>query len=138
VSDFRAIRTTTLDILGTGGTSDGIAVIVDDLHARLAAAIMTYAIEVGGGAIVYSEAAYPYFFNDLNANGHADEGEAAFPNRYQGWTPRLLRAAYNYQFVSKDKGAFAHNPHYAIQLLIDSMRDLASVASVDASALVRP
>ena len=138
VSDFRAIRTTAMDILGTGDKSDGIAVVVDELHARLSAAIMTYAAEIGGGAIVYSETAYPYFFSDLNANGRVDEGEAAFANRYQSWTPRLLRAAYNYQFVNKDKGAFAHNPHYAIQLMIDSMKDLASVASVDVSTLVRP
>lgn len=135
---FRAIRTTPLDILGKGDASAGIGVVVDDLHTRLEAAIMTYAVEVGGGAIVYSDAAYPYFFNDLNANGAVDEGEAAFPNRYQSWTPRLLRAAYNYQFVSKDNGAFAHNPHYAIQLLIDSMTDLSTVAAVDVTGLVRP
>lgn len=138
VTDFRAIRTTPLDILGTGDASSGIAVVIDELRARLSAAIMTYATEVGGGAIVYSDAAYPYFFNDLNANGAVDEGEAAFPNRYQSWTPRLLRAAYNYQFASKDPGAFAHNPHYTVQLLIDSLSDLAKVSSVDVTGLARP
>ena len=137
-TDFRAIRTTRVDILGTGDISAGIAHVIDDLHARLGDAIMAYAATVGGGAIIYSDAAYPYFFNDLNANGAADAGEAIFPNRYQSWTPRLLRAAYNYQFVAKDHGAFAHNPHYATQLLIDSLTDLASVASVDVTGLVRP
>lgn len=138
VTEFRAIRTTSVDILGSGDTSSGIAVVIDDLHARLGAAIMTYATEAAGGAIVYSEAAYPYFFNDLNANGTVDGGEAVFPNRYQGWTPRLLRAAYNYQFVAKDHGAFTHNAHYAIQLLIDSLTDLSTVVSVDVSGLARP
>lgn len=138
VADFRAIRTTPLDILGTGDTGAGIAVVIDRLHVRLAAAIMTYATKVAGRPIIYSDAAYPYFFNDLNANGVVDKGEAVFPNRYQSWTPRLLRAAYNYQFVSKDHGAFAHNPHYAIQLLIDSLRDLGKVAPVDVTGLVRP
>jgi len=137
-TDFRAIRTTQLDILGMGDTSAGIAVAINDLQVRLGAAIMTHATEVGGGAIIYSDVTYPYFFNDLNANGVVDDGEAAFLNRYQNWTPRLLRAAYNYQFVNKDRGAFAHNPRYAIQLLIDSMTDLAKVASVDVTGLVRP
>ena len=137
-TEFRAIRTTPLDILGDGRTAAGMGVVIDDLHARLEAAIKTYAVETGGGAIVYSDAAYPYFFNDLNGNGEVEDGEAAFPNRYQSWTPRLLRAAYNFQFVGKDHGAFAHNPHYALQLMIDSITDLATVSSVDASGLQRP
>ena len=41
------------------------------------------------------------------------------PNRYRSWTPRLLKAAYNYQVVSKDPGAYTHNPTYALQLLHD-------------------
>ena len=50
----------------------------------------------------------------------------------------LLQAAYNYQFVGKDHGAYAHNPHYATQLLIDSMEDLATMADIDTSGLMRP
>jgi hypothetical protein len=138
VTEFRAIRTTPLDILGDGRTDTGIALVIDTLHERLGEAIKTYAVEAGGGAILYSDGAYPYFFNDLNANGLVDDGEAVFPNRYQSWTPRLLRAAYNFQFVGKDHGAFAHNPHYVLQLMIDSIADLATVTSVDAGGLVRP
>ncbi len=137
-TEFRAIRMTPLDIFGDGNTGAGIGVVIEGLHARLEAAIKTYATEVGGGAIVYSDAAYPYFFNDLDANGLADEGETVFPNQYKSWTPRLLRAAYNYQFVGKDHGAFAHNAHYVIQLMIDSITDLADVSTVDASGLMRP
>lgn len=59
-------------------------------------------------------------------------------NRYQSWTPRLLKAAYNYQFVAKDTGAYSHNPHYAIQLLQDSMTDLGKVVGIDVSGLIRP
>lgn len=137
-ADFRAIRTTPLDILGKGNTSAGIAIVIDDLKARLRAAIIAYASRVTDRPIVYSATAYPYFFNDLNANGVVDDGEATFPNRYRSWTPRLLRAAYNYQFVGKDPGAFAHNPRYAIQLLIDSLQDLAKAVPVDVTGLVRP
>lgn len=138
VTDFQAIRTTPLDILADGNTGMGIAGVIDQLHDRLEAAILTYARENVGTAIVYSKSAYPYFFNDTNGNGTADADEATFPNRYQSWTPRLLKAAYNYQFVAKDGGAFAHNPHYAIQLLIDSTADLAEVAEVESAAVVRP
>lgn len=137
-ADFRAIRTTPLDILGDGNTTAGIGVVIAQLHDQLNAAIMTYSQEVGGGAIVYAKDSYPYFFNDLNGDGVADPSEAIYPNAYKSWTPRLLKAAYNYQFVSKDKGAFAHNPHYVIQLMIDSIESLAEVATVDATGFARP
>ena len=137
-NNFAAIRTTTLDILGTGDTTSGISSVIEELHARLGEAIATYARHINASPVVYSDEAYPYFFSDLNADGVADPSETIFPNRYQRWTPRLLRAAYNYQYVAKDHGAFAHNPHYAIQLLFDSLADLAVVANVDMSGLVRP
>ena len=138
VTDFKSIRTSPLDIFSNGKTDVGIGVVVNQLHGRLRAAIMQYAAETGGGAIVYSDATYPYFFNDLDRDGIADETETVYPNRYNTWTPRLLKAAYNYQFVGKDGGAFAHNPHYVIQLMIDSIQNLAEVTKIDVSALVRP
>lgn len=137
-ADFKMIRTTPIDVLGDGTTGMGIGVVIDELHDRLRTALMKYAAETGGGAIVYSNATYPYFFNDLDGDGIADEAETIYPNSYNTWTPRLLKAAYNYQFVGKDSGAFAHNPHYVIQLMIDSIQDLAEVANIDASGLTRP
>ena len=138
VTEFRAIRTTQLDILMNGEPTEGIGVVIDDLHAALKAAIMVYAQQVTDNPIAYSEVAYPYFFRDLNADGAADSIEAVFPNRYQSWTPRLLKAAYNYQFVAKDSGAFAHNPHYVIQLMIDSIENLSEVAEIDTTGFQRP
>ncbi len=137
-TNFRAIRTTQLDILVDGNTSAGIASVIHQLHSQLEVAIMAYATEVGGGEIAYSEASFPYFFNDLNGNNSADPDEAIFPNAYKSWTPRLLRAAYNYQFVAKDRGAFAHNPHYVLQLLIDSIENLAEVATIETTGFTRP
>ena len=64
-----------------------------------------------------------------------DEGEKA----YTEWTPRLLRAAYNYQYAQKDPGLFAHNPDYAAQFLYDSLEDLAAGGvKVDMTGMVRP
>ena len=77
-------------------------------------------------------------FVDTNGNGVADKNETKFPNRYKSWTPRLLKAAYNYQFVTKDPGAFAHNPSYALELLYDSVADLGVKVPVDLSKVKRP
>lgn len=138
VDDPRAIRMTQADIDGDGDTSEGLASVIDSLHGRLDEAIRAYAAEVVGAPIVYASESYPYFFADTDADGTAGEDEAAYPNRYQSWTPRLLKAAYNYQFVAKDPGGYAHNPHYTLQLLIDSLDSLAERVEVDTAGLVRP
>ncbi len=135
---YSDIRTTRLDVVGDGDTTQGIAHSITKLHGMLGGAIQKYAAEVVDAPIVYDGHAFPYFFADTDGDGAVSPGEAIFPNRYQSWTPRLLRAAYNYQFVAKDTGAYSHNPHYVIQLLHDSMTDLAEVVDVDISRLVRP
>ena len=58
---------------------------------------------------------------------------------YATWTPRLLRAAYNYQVANKDPGQFAHNGKYIIQLMYDSTADLntAIAEPVDMTAMHR-
>ena len=48
--------------------------------------------------------------------------------------PVLLRAAYNYQYVQKDPGAFAHNGQYVIQVLYDTLVDL----NANVSGMTRP
>lgn len=59
-----------------------------------------------------------------DGDGKADTGDKG-PIAYNGnWTPKLLRAAFNYQYSQKDPGAFVHNPKYVMQFLIDSIQDL--------------
>ncbi|HRO16022.1 MAG TPA: cytochrome c3 family protein [Paracoccus sp. (in: a-proteobacteria)] len=118
------IRKSRVDHDGDGDVTEGIAAEIGHLHERLLAAIQTYARDVAGAPIAYDSHAHPYFFNDLNGNDIAGEDEAKGPNKYASWTPRLLRAAYNYQFVAKDPGAYAHNAPYVLQLLHDSLADL--------------
>lgn len=118
------IRRSPQDFDQDGDTVEGIAGEIDGLNQRLGVALADYANNIVGAPLIYSSGAYPYFFNDTNANGAVDEGEAAFPNRYSHWTPRLLTSAYNYQFVGKDPGSFAHNPQYVLQILIDSIENL--------------
>ena len=60
--------------------------------------------------------------------------EANYGNQYRAWDPALLKASFNYQFWQKEPGAWAHNTHYVLQLLYDSIEDLGG----DLSGLTRP
>lgn len=137
-ADFHKIRTSKKDFDGNGNLDEGIAVEIDTLHDALDEAIKAYAKDVAGTSIVYDPHNYPYFFVDKNENGAVDPGEAVFPNKYGSWTPRLVRAAYNYQYVAKDPGAYTHNPYYVIELLQDSLADLATKVDVPQPGTNRP
>ena len=132
------IRMSRPDFDGDGDTAEGISDPIQTLHTRLGAAIMTYAAEVLDKPVAYNVSAYPYFFNDTDADGAASDTEAVYPNRYQNWTPRMLRAAYNYQLVAKEPAIYTHNPHYALQLLYDSLESLAEQVELDLTGLSRP
>jgi hypothetical protein len=132
--DLEAIRLAEPDYDGDGDAAEGIAGEVETLHETLYAAILEYAADTVGTPIVYDAHSYPYWFIDSDGNGEVDPGEAIYPNRYVTWSPRLLRAAYNYQYVAKDPGAYAHNGQYILQILYDSLEDM----GVDASGMVRP
>lgn len=134
VEDLKTIRTEeTPDYDGDGDTTEGIYGELATLRDALYVAIQAYA-STNSTPILYSSEAYPYFFIDGNGNGVADEGETTSDTRYNAWTPRLLKAAYNYQYSQKDPGAFAHNGKYVIQFLIDSIADLGG----DVSTYTRP
>lgn len=119
-ADPAAIRESDVDYDGDGDVTEGIKGEIDTLTEALYAEIQKYA-EAHGGAITYNSHAYPYFFG---ADGKG----------YAAWTPRLLKAAFNYQYVQKDPGAYTHNPKFVIQFLIDSIEDLGG----NVSAYTRP
>jgi hypothetical protein len=118
--EVEAIRMNAPDYDGDGDTNEGVKGELDTLAEALLAQIQAYA-EGAGNPIEYNAAAYPYFF------GADGEG-------YGAWTPRLLKAAYNYQYYQKDPGAFVHNPRFVAQFLIDSIEDLGG----DVSGYTRP
>jgi hypothetical protein len=138
VEDIRDIRTRHQDFDGDDNNAGGIHTEIIGLQAQLYAAIQTYGAGVGNAPIGYASGTFPYFFNDTNADGQISPDEAIFPNRYQSWTPRLLKAAHNYQVVQKDPGGYVHNPAYMLQLLYDSMESLSERVDVKMSALRRP
>lgn len=130
-----SIRKSLVDYDGNGDIAEGIAAEVANLHGRLLAAIQTYARDVAGASIGYHAHAHPYFFNDGDGDGAVSEVEATMAGKYASWTPRLLKAAYNYQFVAKDPGAYAHNAPYVLQLMHDSLADL---SEANIAGLARP
>jgi len=119
-SEVEKIRLSAPDYDGDGDTTEGVKSELDALSEALYAQIQAYG-EAKGTPISYDAAAYPYFF------GADGKGFAA-------WTPKLLKAAYNYQYYQKDPGAFAHNGKFVAQFLIDSIEDLGG----DVSTYIRP
>jgi len=128
--DLELIRMADTDFDGDGDTDEGLAGEIETMEEALYAAMQAYAADTAGTPLLYNGSRYPYFFADPNGNGEIDEGEGSFAS----WTPRLLRAAYNYQYALKDPGAFAHNGTYVMQFLYDSIEDLGG----DVSGMTRP
>jgi hypothetical protein len=123
-TEAQEIRVDTTDYDGDGDMEEGIASEIETIQVALYVAIQAYASDVAGTPIVHDPHAYPYFFVDSDGDGELDPDEGGRDNRYSTWTPRLLKAVYNYLFVSLDPGAFAHNSDYAIQVLYDSLADI--------------
>lgn len=113
-----------VDYNGNGDMEEGIFAEIEGLREMLSQAMQAYGSEVSGTPIVYDSHSYPYFFIDTNEDGEAGEDEAVYPNAYNAWTPRLAKAAYNYQVSLKDPGKYAHGGKYIIQLLYDSIEEL--------------
>ncbi len=131
--DQRLVRRTRLDYDGDGDVNESTYDEINGLAEQALASIVTYSKNIGGVTIGYSDN-YPYWFGDVNDNGVQDEGEKA----YADWTPRLMRAAFNYKFVTRSAG-YIHNPVYSAQLLIDSIEDLAAGdATITLASYSRP
>ncbi len=136
---IRMMASLASDYDGDGNTTEGIRFEIHGLAAQVLAKMQAYSTEQGLGAICYGETAYPYWFVDTDADGACSATETVSENAWASWTPRLIKAAYNYQMAMKDPGNFAHNAKYSIQLLHDSLQDVNNglTAPTDLSAFVR-
>ena len=121
LEDVHDIRMSEVDFDGDGDAAEGIYGEIDTMKEALYTAIIAYSIDTE----VTNEVAY---LNNYPYWGAANDGEDLF------WTPTLLRSAYNYQYVKKDPGGFAHNGAYVLQLLYDSIEAVGG----DVSAMTRP
>ena len=141
VDDLKNIRmvSSSMDYNGNGNITEGISAEVSGLQDTLLKAIYSYAKDVAGMGVVYDPATYPYFLQDKGSTGKADLNDKGAVIAYANWTARMLKAAYNYQLIAKDPGAFAHNPKYAIELLYDSIADLNTklTTKIDMSKMAR-
>ena len=134
-SDPEALRAPgdTVDYDGDGNVTEGTKGEIETMAEALYAEIQKYAEATAGTPILYDGHSNPYFFVDADKDGAADTNDDG-AIRYNAWTPRLLRAAFNYQYSQKDPGAFVHNPQYVMQFLYDSIADLGG----DVSNYTRP
>ncbi|MCP4359166.1 MAG: polyheme membrane-associated cytochrome C [Chloroflexi bacterium] len=107
-ADLPHIRTNNIDYDGDGNISEGMAGEIETIQERLLFAMNVYAAKTEGVDRIVFDGRF--------------QNEAG--DSYATWTPRLLQAAYNYQFSAKDTGSYAHNNQYIIQLLYDSLNDL--------------
>ena len=114
----RDIRLSKIDYDGDGDIAEGLSGEIETMMEKLLQAIRFSAFT--------TEEAEGIEFNGRFQN-NSDEA-------YATWTPRLLQAAYNYQYVAKDPGSYSHNPKYILQLLYDSLADLGG----DTRGMTRP
>ena len=130
VRDIRMIASMGVDYDGDGDTSRGFYFEVKGLEEKLYRAIQRYASEVAKRTICYSPKVYPYWFvSETGAQSECTDDEASYANAFTSWTPRLLRATYNYQMARKDGGAYVHNGRYVVKLLHDAITDLNAMIS---------
>ncbi len=120
-TDAKAIRVSNVDYDGDGNVTEGISQEIETLRLALYDAILKYVKAKKLDGIVYNPYAYPYWFQDKNRDGQPDKNDQGRSIPYSTWTPNLLKAAFNFQYATKDPGAYAHNPMYVIQILIDSI-----------------
>ena len=103
----------TADPDGDGNSSESARDEIQGLLDLVLAAIEEADLNPADGTPdVYHQEGYPYFV--LNDG--------------QSWSLKTAAAAYNWQFIYKDPGAWAHNPDYTVQLLRDSYEDLTGTA----------
>jgi len=114
--DYRMLGSA-VDYDGDGDIEEGVYYEITTLAEILLAEIQAYASTQPDLVDITYLGHYPYW-------GTANEGEELL------WTPRLARAAYNYQLAVKDPGNFAHGGKYIIQLLYDSIEDLGGDVSM--------
>ncbi len=136
--DYKTVTMSKVDYDGDG-VVESMYDEIEGMKAVLHQAMSQYSAKVGDGSMFgfYGDA-YPYSFIDTNKDGQISEDEAIFPNQYKLFTPRLLKAAYNYMFTVKEPGAYIHNAKYVLQLMFDSIEDLSAVSGVTTDSLIRP
>jgi hypothetical protein len=116
------------DVNGNGNATESLRQEIDGLGTTLYAAIRAYATNVAGADICVGDNK-AWLDNGLGGgiagNGICEAGEMpSSGNTYNMFTPRLLKAVYNFLLYQNDAGGWAHNPRYEIEILYDTITDV--------------
>ncbi len=136
-ADYRSVNMSKVDFDGDGKV-EPIFDEIEGMKAVLAEAMSKYSLAATGTGFGLKLESYPYTFIDTNQDGMIDESEGIFPNQYSTFTPRMLKALFNYMFVAKEPAAYVHNADYVLQLMYDSIEDLSALSGVTTDGLIRP
>ncbi len=136
-ADYRKVNMSKVDYDGDG-TIEPVYDEIEGVKAVLQEALNQYSQAVTDTGFGFNTDAYPYAFIDTNKDGTIDESEGVFGNKYSTFTPRMLKAAFNYMFVQKEPAAYLHNAKYVLQLMYDSIEDLSALSGVTTQGLTRP
>ena len=118
VEDLTNIRTGNIDYDGDGDITEGLSGEIETMQERLLLAMRVYALQTDGVANL-----------DFTGRFVDEAGE-----NYSTWTPRLLQAAFNFDFSASDPGSHSHHGLYIIQLHYDSLADL----DANVGGMIRP
>jgi len=137
-SEYRTVTMSKVDYDGDGAV-ESMYDEIEGMKVVLHEAMSQYSANVGDGTMFgFNGDTYPYAFIDTNKDGQISEDEAAYANQFNLFTPRLLKAAYNYMFTVKEPAAYIHNGKYVLQLMYDSIEDLSAISGVTTDSLTRP
>jgi predicted CXXCH cytochrome family protein len=135
-TDYRDINMESIDYDGNGKV-EGLFYEIEGLRSILLKSMQQYSIDKLGIGIGWTDT-YPYLFIDTNKDGNISQEEAVFANAYKDFTPRIMKAAFNFQFSIKEPAGYVHNGKYVIQLLYDSIKDISTTSGKPVTGLVRP
>ncbi len=124
------------DYNGNGDNLEFLSLELGTFAERLIGAMDDYAeLVIGAEAGIVHASEFPFYFRDLNGNGVADPGEITSANGYEEYDGPLLKAAFNYEMWANEPGSWAHNTHYMLALLFDSIDDLQLAADANGTPL---
>jgi hypothetical protein len=113
-----------------GGDATAVAAAADFLETEkeeLHAALEALEARLARSGYFFAPS-YPYFHLDTNLNGVLDVGEISRTNGVRNWVSAFdatgknnMGAAFNYNLIEHDPGAYAHNRYYTKRLIYDSI-----------------
>lgn len=118
------LSTTWGDLDGDANATEGAEAEIVGLKASLYTALVDYSKLIDSTRWLCYGEGYPYMFIDTDQDGVCDPEEQVSSNGYNRFTPRSLKAAYNFKFGSAEPGKWAHNLVYTAQILGDAIDDL--------------